>query len=188
MKKLSLLLLAVLLVALTGCGEDAATLNGDNLTRMATSTVESSVITAVAASGSKSGTKGVTPLPLDVNWTNLEGTVHVEGTVTYTGETNTYSMTVTFTAYTGADETDSYTLSGTVTYNGSMTSSTKIFNYIGDLDVLFGGETHEYLWNIALTMDIDGDYYAYHYTGNYTLDGTDSSYSYSWWSSIHTIP
>lgn len=175
---MSLFLLAVLLVALTGCGDDAATLNGDTLTRTAATTVYTSVNQAVAASLSKS--RGLAPVPLDVDWTNLAGTVHVVGTLTYAVDSTTYSLTVTFNGHTATDGSDSYTLTGEVTYGGDTTDTTWNFNFGGDLEVLFGGETHEYEWTIAMARNIVGENYVYSYTGNYTLDGVSSSYSYTW--------
>lgn len=182
MKKLSLLLLPVLLVAFTGCGDDPAAIDGDAVTRMATLAVQKSVDTAwyETTPMSPSRVKGTSPDPT-LDWTSPDGKIHVHGSYSDDGAgTVIYNLTVDFTSYTYSDDDGSLTMTGSTTYTGTVAPTTWTLNYDGILDIVFNGEAHDYAWDVDLIMTFNDPTYNYVYTGSYTIDGTTSNYSFSW--------
>ncbi len=159
--RLSLLaILATILLVLAGC-KTSSSVTTDQAARAA-QTIEGSVVLVMAHQNSWAPPP---PYTTNTSVSYSAAGLNMTGTVTISGSTTTYALTITFSNY--ADAATGYTVNGTFNFSQTNTSTDESGTATGNL-IFSGGPVTNTTWNTSFTASAGGPPT---FTGTITCDG-----------------
>lgn len=128
------------------------------------------------ATGGASKVVAETPIVLPVTFTYPGEGWSASGTYEATSGSTTWDIDITFNS-TGYDTGEIVIKDGTLNISGSVndTDGTFSYTYDGDFNVVYNSVTYTIGWLVTGSYDRTN----YTFSGTYTLNGTESSFSYS---------